>query len=108
MTAMGGKRTFVGYAVHMFLTRRVRGKPRNRWKDLAWSLWLTPAILLMPLAVLPFMMDWRSGVSAIAEAWDLYALFFLLPWAAGFVAWMQGRRADVIRDKKLGATTARL
>ena len=71
-------------------------KPYARHMDFAWSLVLTPPILLFPLA-LGALFD----PSVILEDWDLYLLFFGLPWAFAIAIWWyvrQERRAAELGD----------
>src|SRR5438270_5279680 len=91
---MGGKRTSGHYAGRMIAPRKSGTRPGRRWRDFAYALWLAPPTVLFPFVFLPFLMDFRSAMASIADAWEIYALFFAPPWALGIAVWAQGRRVD--------------
>jgi len=55
----------------------------ERW---ASSLALTPAIMLFPLTIMPFLDPY-----ALIELWDLYLLFFGIPFALATAFWFHAR-----------------
>lgn len=61
------------------------------WRRAAWGLWTTPPILLFPL-VLPILEPW-SLPHLLAKYWDIYLLFFGLPFALGAYCWRRANRA---------------
>ena len=66
----------------------------RRFKDAAWSLWITPTIMLSPLIVLPLMVDFRSTVDSVVEGWEIYLYFLALPYLAGLFLWLHARRLE--------------
>ena len=59
-------------------------------KRVAWSLWLTPPILLFPL-LLP-VLEPSSIPTVLAENWEIYLLFFGLPFSIGAALWVYSNR----------------
>ena len=80
----------------MFKIRSSRRTPGSIWRDAAWAFWYTPPILLAPFFILPFLMDFQGAMRSIAEAWQIYFIFFALPWALGIAAWVYARRRDQV------------
>ncbi|WP_039391430.1 hypothetical protein [Novosphingobium sp. MBES04] len=62
------------------------------WKRAAVSLWTTPPIMLFPL-LLPIL-EPGTIPAVLAESWQVYALFFGLPFALGVLCWKQARRIE--------------
>ena len=60
------------------------------WKRAAISLWVTPPIMLFPL-LLPIL-EPSSIPAVLAENWQVYALFFVLPFALGALCWQRAHR----------------
>lgn len=71
-----------------------RDHSRRRFKDAAWSLWITPTIMLSPFIVLPLMMDLDSAVESMVEGWEIYLYFLALPYLAGLFLWVHARRVE--------------
>jgi hypothetical protein len=84
----------------MITLGQTRRTPGRKWRDLAWSLWITPVIALSPFVFLPLLMDFKSAIKSVVDAWEIYLLFFALPWAGGIAAWIQARRIDREHIKK--------
>jgi hypothetical protein len=61
------------------------------WRRAAWSLWITPPIMLFPL-FLP-VLEPSSIAGVLREYWELYLLFVGLPWALGVYCWRRANRA---------------
>jgi hypothetical protein len=61
------------------------------WKRAAVSLWLTPPIVLFPL-LLP-LLEPSTIPSVLIEFWQIYLLFFALPFALGIFCWRRSVRA---------------
>lgn len=83
----------VGWLWRRFTIRPQTTRAR-RFKDAAWSLWVTPTIMLSPFIVLPLMMDFRSAVESVVDGWEIYLYFFALPYVAGLFLWMHARRLE--------------
>ena len=75
-------------------TTRTQITRARQFKDAAWSLWLTPTIMLFPFIALPLMMDFRSAVESVLDAWQIYLYFFALPYLAGLFFWIHARRLE--------------
>jgi hypothetical protein len=58
----------------------------------AWSAWLTPPITLFPLLLRPFAPFSIPGI--LTEYWQLYLLFFGVPWMIGALFWMHAKRVS--------------
>jgi hypothetical protein len=61
------------------------------WKRVAVSLWLTPPIMLFPL-LLP-LFEPSTLPDVLTEFWQIYVLFFALPFALGAFCWRRSNRA---------------
>ena len=103
-SANGGKRTFAVYAVYTDCMLRLDAlrkrlwrrfitppAPANLWKRVSWGLWLTSPIMLFPL-LLP-VLEPASIPGLLASYWQVYLLFFGLPFALGAFCWRCGSRA---------------
>ena len=64
----------------------------NLWKRAAWSLWITPPIMLFPL-LLPIL-EPASIPGILTDNWAVYLLFFGLPFALGAFCWRHGNRVS--------------
>ena len=62
------------------------------WRRTAWSLWLTSAIMFSPL-LLPIL-EPSSIPQLLAEHWDIYLLFFGVPFALGTYCWRRSNRTS--------------
>jgi ABC-type sugar transport system permease subunit len=62
-------------------------KPGEWLSNLAWGLVFTPMVMLFPLT-------WGAlnDPSLILEGWDLYLLFYGIPWALALAIWLYIRR----------------
>lgn len=106
MSALGGKRTLTRYAdpvtklgkfwksLWRWFVTPSQMTPASRMRDLAWALWLTPTIMLIPFWVLPLLMNFKSAMQSVLDAWWIYLFFFALPYAAGALIWMHARRIE--------------
>ncbi|RYY42567.1 MAG: hypothetical protein EOP59_09715 [Sphingomonadales bacterium] len=65
--------------------------PDTFWKRAAWGLWLTPPIMLFPF-LLPIL-EPSSFPALLMKFWDIYLLFFGLPFALGAFCWWHADRA---------------
>jgi len=62
------------------------------WRRSAWSLWLTPMIMLSPM-LLPIL-EPSSIPSILADYWQFYLLFFGVPFALGAYCWRRANRTS--------------
>jgi len=60
------------------------------WRRAAWSLWLTPPILLFPLLLPVFEPSSIPGI--LASYWQIYLLLFGTPMALGVFCWRRASR----------------
>ena len=61
-------------------------KPYSRHLDFAWGLVFTPTIMLFPIT-------WGAlnEPSLILEDWDLFLLFYGIPWVGALIIWLYVR-----------------
>jgi hypothetical protein len=60
---------------------------QQKARRLAWSLVIPPVIMLFPFTLAAFADPW-----VIVEAWDIYLIFYGLPFAVAAACWIYARR----------------
>ena len=63
--------------------------PAQKLRRWAWSLITTPIVMLFPLALGPFIEP-----SALIDHYDLYLLFYGLPFSVALLLFMRARRLE--------------
>ena len=66
----------------------------RRFKDAAWSFWITPTIMFSPLIILLSMIGPGEAVRHLVGAWEFYLYFIALPYLAGLLLWLHARRLE--------------
>lgn len=65
---------------------------KTLWRRFAWSCWLTPPILFFPF-LLPIL-EPTSIPEMLANFWQVYLIFFGIPFAIGVFCWRCANRAS--------------